>query len=396
MRASCAFAAALLALVVGWAPPQAQSIDWLGRAQHVADGVDYFATKDRSLTDPAAPIAIFLVRLDPRKARLASVHANDEVMGVEAVDRIARRHGAIAAINGGFFNERNGDPQFVLKQSGELVSDSPAVKGAVIIQSPARGRTTVIFDQLSARVWLLAKAGAREWRIPVNGVNTTRARGRLMLYNSRYHADTDTAPNGVEWVLSGRPLRVVAVHRNVGRTPIPPVGVVLSFGGLNLPPVLEPLTVGALVASQVAWTTLQGTTSQQLEAADDIVAGAGLLRVNGRAPANWEQDESLSRPLFIDARHPRSVVGVDALGSIWLIAIDGRQPAYSAGMTFGEMERLCDRLRLTGALNLDGGGSTTMVVRDRVVNHPADPVGPRPVSDALLVTARQDLNAGKN
>jgi exopolysaccharide biosynthesis protein len=90
------------------------------------------------------------------------------------------------------------------------------------------------------------------------------------------------------------------------------------------------------------------------------------------------------------------VVGVDALGSIWLIAIDGRQPAYSVGMTFGEMERLCDRLRLTGALNLDGGGSTTMVVGDRVVNHPADPVGPRPVSDALLVTARQDLNAGRN
>jgi exopolysaccharide biosynthesis protein len=40
------------------------------------------------------------------------------------------------------------------------------------------------------------------------------------------------------------------------------------------------------------------------------------------------------------------------------------------------------------ALNLDGGGSTTMVVRGEVVNRPSDPTGPRPVSDALLVVPR--------
>jgi exopolysaccharide biosynthesis protein len=51
------------------------------------------------------------------------------------------------------------------------------------------------------------------------------------------------------------------------------------------------------------------------------------------------------------------------------------------------MQRLCDRLGLTDALNLDGGGSTTMVVADRVVNRPSD-VSPRPVSDAILVTIR--------
>jgi exopolysaccharide biosynthesis protein len=57
-------------------------------------------------------------------------------------------------------------------------------------------------------------------------------------------------------------------------------------------------------------------------------------------------------------------------------------------MTFRDLQRLADRLELTDALNLDGGGSTTMIVRGRVVNRPSDLGGPRAVSDAILVTLR--------
>ena len=68
--------------------------------------------------------------------------------------------------------------------------------------------------------------------------------------------------------------------------------------------------------------------------------------------------------------------------------MDGRQADYSIGMTFADLQRLCDRLNLTDALNLDGGGSTTMVVRGRIVNRPSDPGGARPVSDAIVVTLK--------
>ena len=91
---------------------------------------------------------------------------------------------------------------------------------------------------------------------------------------------------------------------------------------------------------------------------------------------------------FINMRHPRTVIGVDRSGFIWLAAVDGRQPEHSVGMTLEELERLCDRLQLTDALNLDGGGSTTMVVRDAIVNRPSDVGGPRRVSDAILVKPR--------
>ena len=62
--------------------------------------------------------------------------------------------------------------------------------------------------------------------------------------------------------------------------------------------------------------------------------------------------------------------------------------AHSIGMTFAELVALCTRLDLTDALNLDGGGSTTMVVKDQIVNRPSDVAGPRPVSDAIIVKAR--------
>jgi exopolysaccharide biosynthesis protein len=56
-------------------------------------------------------------------------------------------------------------------------------------------------------------------------------------------------------------------------------------------------------------------------------------------------------------------------------------------MTLEELRTMAHRLGLVNALNLDGGGSTTMWVQGRVVNSPSDLAGPRKVSDALLVTA---------
>ena len=57
-------------------------------------------------------------------------------------------------------------------------------------------------------------------------------------------------------------------------------------------------------------------------------------------------------------------------------------------MSFGELRQLAKRLGLRSALNLDGGGSTTMWVDGKIVNHPSDPEGPRRVSDAILVRPR--------
>lgn len=94
---------------------------------------------------------------------------------------------------------------------------------------------------------------------------------------------------------------------------------------------------------------------------------------------------------FAGSRHPRTAVGVgDGGRRLLLVVVDGRQPGYSAGMTLRELAALFLRLGVPSALNLDGGGSTTLVARapdgtQRVLNRPSDPTGERPVGNALAV-----------
>jgi len=120
--------------------------------------------------------------------------------------------------------------------------------------------------------------------------------------------------------------------------------------------------------------------------AQDVVGGAGLL-VEGGRPVTDFGVERMSAD-FPTARHPRSVIGVDGGGAIWLVAVDGRRPAHSVGMTFVELQRLAAALDLRDALNLDGGGSTTLVLNGVILNRPTDLTGPRAVSDAILVLPR--------
>jgi hypothetical protein len=379
-------AAALLAVVASChAPPH--SIAGLGAAEMVAPGVELYRSGDGSLVSGMGPIAVSLLRLDPHRITLTSALSNGEVLSAETVDGIARRLGAVAAINGGFFNSQNGEPAGLLKVAGELVSDATAPRAAVIIHTPPLAPTELTFDQLAAKVTMTFTAEGREWTVPVNGVDTTRARGRLMLYTPAYHADTDTAPTGTEWVLDGSPLRVVDVRMNFGHTRIPPKGAVLSFGGTDLPESLAALVEDVAVSFDITWKSTHGLSDDRLDDAAHIVNGAGLLRRDGQVLTEWRV-EGLNERTFTGARHPRTLVGLDREGFIWLAAVDGRQPDYSIGMTFADLQRLCDRLELVSAVNLDGGGSTTMVVNGQLVNRPSDPAGARPVSDAIVVTMR--------
>jgi hypothetical protein len=366
---------------------QERQAGWLGVAEPVAPGVDFYRNTESSLVAAAGPIAVFLVRVDPAQARVASVLSHGRVLDAEAVTDIARRHNAPVAVNGGFFNQANGEPTGLLKVDGELVSDTSLTRGAVVIHSPSGGPTHLEFDRLAAKLSLAFSADGGAVSIPIDGVDTTRERGRLMMYTPGYYPDTDTAPTGTEWVLGGEPLRVREVRVGFGRTPIPSDGVVLSYGGLRLPPDLLALKVGVEVQLSTGWRSVFGVSEATLDSARHIINGAGLLRRDGVPLTDWS-GEGLRGEGFTHTRHPRTIIGRDRAGAIWLAAVDGRQPDYSIGMTFVDLQRLADRLDLTDALNLDGGGSTTMVIRGQVVNRPSDPTGARPVADAIIVTPR--------
>ncbi len=79
------------------------------------------------------------------------------------------------------------------------------------------------------------------------------------------------------------------------------------------------------------------------------------------------------------------MAGVTADGRVLLVTVDGRRPGVSVGVTLVEGARVMASLGAREAMNLDGGGSTTMAIGGRVVNRPSDPTGERPVAEGIFV-----------
>jgi len=87
---------------------------------------------------------------------------------------------------------------------------------------------------------------------------------------------------------------------------------------------------------------------------------------------------------FASNRHPRTCVGITG-ESIIFMTIDGRSET-AAGMNLGEVQDYMLKLGCLDAINLDGGGSTSMWVLEKgLVNIPSDKTGERPVANALLI-----------
>jgi hypothetical protein len=114
------------------------------------------------------------------------------------------------------------------------------------------------------------------------------------------------------------------------------------------------------------------------------VAGRELLVSNGKPTAKILLAHD-------DKPYPRVAVGIDRNGTkLWLIIIDGKQPLYSEGITKMELSQIFAKLGVDKAINLDGGGSTTLVVDTgngaTVLNAPIHgklPMNERPVANQI-------------
>ncbi len=118
----------------------------------------------------------------------------------------------------------------------------------------------------------------------------------------------------------------------------------------------------------------------------NILVTGPLLLSNG-------QKAALPEKLFYTKRHPRTCVALHPSGKLLLVTVDGRTPEAD-GMSLFELSDYLLSLGCTDAINFDGGGSTTLWIRNKpyngVVNMPSDNnrfdhMGERPVSNILIV-----------
>jgi exopolysaccharide biosynthesis protein len=119
----------------------------------------------------------------------------------------------------------------------------------------------------------------------------------------------------------------------------------------------------------------------------NVMVTGPLLMYDGRR-------ESLQKTAFNDNRHPRTCACITHENDIILLTVDGRT-AESQGVSLPELSFLLQNLNCKDAINLDGGGSTTMYIKDKgVVNMPCDNKkfdheGERKVSNIIFIKSRK-------
>ncbi len=343
------------------------------------------------------PWRVHVVRVDRAHTagRLTALLSGGRIHGVQRTSVMARRHRATVAVNGGFFNV-TGEPVGALAIGGRLLSEPVGARSALLVPRAREEAARVAALRWAGEV----EAGGR--RRLLDGVDRTRGRipacggvggdlptqrpnpfltcrdpSELVLLSPSFGRRTGTGRGGYEAVV--RAGRVTAVRRG-GNTPIPADGVVLSGSGEAAAFLRDTARRGT--RPRIRLTLRAGP--QAIDPADfEAIASAGpRLLAAGRVTVAGTA-EGFDRA-HVATRGPRTLAGVDARGRVLLVTVDGRQPGWSAGVTLDEAAAVMRALGARDATSLDGGGSTTLVIRGRVVNRPSDGAE-RPVSNAVAV-----------
>ncbi len=294
--------------------------------------------------------------------------AQGRLHGSENVSDIAARGGAIAAVNGAFFSG-DGRPLGIFMIDGELISEPYAARTALGL-----GPRLAVMDGITFKGEALLPAGLTG---KITGINRPRGEDDLIVYTPFYGESTRTNGYGLEVTLIGD--KVVAL--GTGNSPIPAGGIVLSGHGLSAK-ILENIKIGDEVAVSIKldppWEDL---------GVNQIIGGGPRLVRDGEvhltgAEEKFQQD-------VLAGRAPRTALGITEDQKILLVTVNGRQPNISVGMTLSELAELLIELGAVQAMNLDGGGSTTMIIRDLVLNLPSGG-SERPVSNAIIITVPED------
>ena len=352
--------------------------------KHAHDGVEYARVEHKIGEDP---VKIDLLRLDLKKVRIDVKMANDTVIGTETTSSIAKRHNAVAAINGGFFrldtSEFAGEPANFLKVDGKVLSEGSNNRIVFGLKNES-DRTHVFFYHPEVKFEL--KIG--EEIVAVNGINREVKPNELVVYTHEYDRMTPLKLGCSAFSISENKVNTVS---QISRIRIPEYGYVVigcneAMERLsNLIKKDDKVYVNSTLSSELPSSHLSHYVVKML-VKEDAVAGVSQLVKDGKIHLTWEEEKA-SRA-FAENRHPRTAVAKMKDGKLLMVTVDGRQPGVSVGMSLRELAEYLLSIGAVDAMNLDGGGSTTMVLDGKVVNTPSGSVE-RKVGDALIVTLRK-------
>lgn len=354
----------------------------------------------RHISRPRGPWVLSVLEVDLRRRDLEvhGVRACDQLLGRERPSAIARRLrqegvDVVGILNADFFDLRGGTGA----TESNIVIDGEIVKAVTVTESPFDAFDNVhtqfgitatgapVLDRFHLQGVVRTPSG--EW--PLSAINAN-APGALALLTAWF----DTL------ALASRPMDSIAhvsllkvggrgdtahyrVESRAARGPLVAASeqsVLLAASG-PATPVVERLRPGDRVEVVTRLVPDRGPLRT-------IVGGWPRIVAAGRNVALAADSVEGTIPRFSRQRHPRSALGISRdSATLYVVAVDGRQQT-SVGMTLEELADAMIALGAYEAMNLDGGGSTALIVRDSIVNTPSDTSGERPVGNVVAITRR--------
>lgn len=303
---------------------------------------------DRFYQNTWDKIRVLYVDLTNENLSLRVLTAADGTSARETTLSMAERSGAVAAVNGDFFNMYTGPTNMLgmVVQDGEFVS-SPS-KDAGLANFALMEDNSVVMDYFSFDALLTSPQGYTCELYALNKLPSTG--GAITMLTSAWGKQTPGNIDSIamtEMVVVGGKVEEIRIGH--GPTEIPEDGYVLvtnsdvnGFLALNY-------QVGDTVE-------LQYTVTPEIDSIREATGGGTVLVKDGKIAPFTNNITGYSQ---------RTAIGIDKSGkTLMLVTVDGRL-AECEGMNQTELARLLIELGCETALNLDGGGSTTMVARDR-------------------------------
>jgi len=329
---------------------------------------------------PAGPQVLHVVTA-PKPVglyKLMPLLSNGTIIGretVSAIERDASTQMTTVGVNGDFFHWTGGWPSGLLMQGGVVEHQSALGRAAVGVDTSA----TLHTDKVP---WAGRWHGPDNVWYPVSQLNEPPRANAAALFTPVWGGDVAPPKNGVAVTLEPFPPAtprtdlvgtVVAVTSGV-RTDVPADGAVIVARGTAARP-FAALAAGTQLTLRIPLPANWATVT------DAVSAGPTLVR-NGKPIFN--AGEALT-PVQLHGRDPRTAIGQRADGTIVMVAVDGRRPGWSVGITNWDLAQTLVHYGCVTGFALDSGGSTTLAFDGKVLNRPSDSYGERPVGEALVI-----------
>ncbi len=358
---------------------------------------------------PADVENIHVAVIDPDTFTGTVVGTHDgNVAQRETTSSVAAKMGSLIGVNGGFFITADVDGVQGLQSSlaaydGQLESLAVGSRAALVLRADGR------HDRI-ANLTTTATAHIGDAHYAVHGVNrtpglvrdcgqpdavpTTRPRqditcaeqDDLVGFTAAYGHDLPEGP-GTQVDLDAQG-RVVSVGGRGGRvaaghTVLQGIGTAAAWLGDHAAPGVR-ASVRTVISDDHGTPLNLGPHDSIVSAAPTLLAG-GSTHIDAAAEGVIDPADLSFNYAWANTRQPRTMAGIDRAGNLLLVTVDGRQKGGSEGFTLAEGATFMKSLGAVDALNLDGGGSTTMTVNGTLVNYPSDATGERPVGDTVQV-----------